>query len=265
MKNGSMFLVSQGFSLFGLEIKWYGLIMAFAMVCGLLNAFWICKIKNYNKNMPIDLVIAAIPCALVGARLYYCIFHGVNSFVEIFEVWKGGMAIYGGVIGGFLGICLCCLIKKYPLAQACDVAAPCLILGQCIGRIGCYFAGCCYGIEVVNQAHQWFPFSVQIDGVWHYSTFFFESFFNLIGYIVLMIVMKKTKPYGITTASYLMFYGVVRSILEGFRGDSLYLFNTGIRVSQALSIVLVAVGLALLITIIVLDRKKKKAGDKSNE
>ena len=80
-----------------------------------------------------------------------------------------------------------------------------------------------------------------------------------------MIVMKKTKPYGITTASYLMFYGVVRSILEGFRGDSLYLFNTGIRVSQALSIVLVAVGLALLITIIVLDRKKKKAGDKSNE
>lgn len=265
MINGSMLLVSQGFSLFGLEIKWYGLIMAIAMLCGLLNAFLICKVKKYNMAMPLDLVIAAIPCALVGARIYYCVFHGVESFGEIFRVWEGGLAIYGGVIGGFLGICLCCLIKKYPLAQACDIAAPCLILGQAIGRIGCYFGGCCYGIEVVNEAHQWFPFSVQIDGVWHYSTFFFESFFNLIGYVVLMIIVKKTKPYGITTASYLMFYGVVRAILEGYRGDSLYLFGTGIRVSQALSILLVALGLALLITIIVLDRKKKKSGVSNNE
>jgi len=258
MINESMLLYSQGFNLFGLEIKWYGVIMALAMIAGLGNAFLICKIKKYDKSMPLDLVIAAIPCALVGARLYYCLFNGVSSFGEIFEVWNGGLAIYGGVIGGFIGICLCCLIKKYPLSKACDIAVPCLILGQAIGRIGCYFGGCCYGIEVTNEAHMWFPFSVEISGVWHYSTFFYESFFNIIGYVVLMLVIKYTKPLGITTASYFIYYGVVRAIIEGFRGDSLYLFNTGIRVSQALSIFLIALGVALLIAIIVINHKKSK-------
>ncbi len=268
MEHVHQFLYSQGFYLFGLEIKWYGFIMAMAMLVALANAFLICKVKKYPMGMPLDLVIAAIPCAIVGARLYYCIFNGVSSFGEIFRVWEGGLAIYGGVIGGFLGIWLCCAIKKYSLAQACDIAAPCLILGQAIGRIGCYFGGCCYGIEVVDRNLQWFPLSVQIDGVWHYSTFFYESLMDFIGYVVLMFVMRYTDGKGITTASYLMFYGVVRAVIEGFRGDSLYLWGTGIRVSQLLSVILVMAGIAILVLAILNKKGKlhfKKKGAEGQE
>ena len=190
--NDFLLLGSQSFSLLGLNISFYGLIMALAMIFGVVCACFLCKIKKYDFSMPIDLALFALPCAIVGARLYYCIFNGVSSFVEIFEVWKGGMAIYGGVIGGFLGILLCCKIKKYSLARACDLAVPCLIIGQAIGRVGCYFAGCCYGVETLNPALQTFPLSVQINGHWHLATFFYESVLNILGFIALTIIFSKT-------------------------------------------------------------------------
>ena len=141
---------SKTFSIFGFEIAWYGLIVALGMLFGVIVAILICNRKKISKEMPIDIALFALPTAIIGARLYYCIFNGVSSFWQIFRIWDGGMAIYGGVIGGFLGVLLCCKIKKYSLLEACDLAAPCLILGQAIGRIGCYFGGCCYGVETLN-------------------------------------------------------------------------------------------------------------------
>lgn len=242
MKN--LLLNSQGFSLFGFNVSYYGLIMALAMVFGVICAYFLCKIKKYDLSMPIDLALFALPCAIVGARLYYCIFNGVSSFWEIFEVWKGGMAIYGGVIGGFLGVLWCCRLKKYSLARACDIAAPCLIIGQSIGRIGCYFAGCCYGVETLNPALQVFPLSVLINGHWHLATFFYEAFLNLIGFVVLVLIFSKTQKKGITTSWYLIIYGVIRFILEQFRdpAELLTIGNTGLRVSQVLSLVLIILG-----------------------
>ena len=256
-------LCSQTVSLFGLNISFYGLIIAVGMVLGIVVACLICKKKNIDVSMPMDLALFALPCAIVGARLYYCIFNGVDSFVQIFEIWKGGMAIYGGVIGGFLGILLCCKIKKYSLLQACDIAAPCLILGQAIGRIGCYFAGCCYGIEATNPNMQVFPISVQIDGVWHLATFFYESLLDLIGFIILLIITFKSQKKGNVTAGYFVTYGLIRVVLEQFRdpAESLMLGATGIKVSQLLSLILVIIGVVLFVYNFKLKNKEAKSNE----
>ncbi len=255
----NLLLQAKSFNIFGLTVSWYGVIVALGMLLGVVSAYIICKKKDYDTNMPLELALYALPCAIIGARLYYCIFNGVDSFVDIFKIWEGGMAIYGGVIGGFLGICLCCKIKKYSLFRACDIAAPCLILGQAIGRIGCYCAGCCYGIEATNPAYQVFPISVEIDGIWHFATFFYESALNIIGFIVLLIITAKTKKNGYVTGSYLMIYGVVRAILEQFRdpAEALCIGSTGIRVSQLLSVILIILG--AILTIYTFKSKNKEA------
>ena len=210
--------------------------------------------------MPLDLALYALPFAIVGARLYYCIFNGVDSFLQIFKVWEGGMAIYGGVIGGFFGVLLCCKIKKYSLLQSCDIAAPCLILGQAVGRIGCYFAGCCYGIETKNPTLQIFPISVEINGVWHLATFFYEAILNLIGFVILIIITAKTKNKGYVTAGYFIIYGLVRAVLEQFRDplESLMIGTSGIKVSQLLSIILVFIGVAIIVFNIIKNKKAEK-------
>lgn len=252
--------VSQEFSFLGLTISWYGVIIAIAMILGVFVAYLICKKKNISTSMPVDLALFALPCAIVGARLYYCIFNGVSNFWQIFEIWNGGLAIYGGVIGGFLGVLWCCKLKKYSLLQACDLAAPCLILGQAVGRIGCYFGGCCYGVETTNQALQVFPLSVEINGVWHLATFFYESFFNILGFVVLIILSIKTKRNGITTAWYFIIYGIVRAILEAFRDpkELLTIGSTGIRVSQLLSMLLIIVGVVLFVCVLIKKQKENK-------
>lgn len=263
-------MLNPGFSFFGIwEIKWYGVIIAFAMVMGMVAAIFTSKAKGYNKGIVLDVAIAAIPLALVGARLYYVIFYGVNSFWEIFEVWNGGMAIYGGVIGGFLGIVIVSKVKKVPILDLCDIAAPCLILGQAIGRWGNFVNQEAYGALITNPSFQWFPFGVYIDssnftsdainqiesfygtsmgvdGAWFNATFFYESFWNLIGFVVLMMIVFRIKIPGIVTSCYFIYYGIGRAIIEGFRTDSLYLWNSSIRVSQALSILLVIGGIVML-------------------
>lgn len=237
------------FKFFGLSISYYGLIIAIGMGLGIFVA---CKLAKYRGLKKEDIFIVAcyiLPLSIIGARLYYVIFSGkAYSFLEIFEIWKGGMAIYGGVIGGVIGIALYCLIHKKNFLDVTDVAVVALILGQGIGRIGCYFAGCCYGIEVTNKALQWFPFSTKIDGVWHLSTFFYESFFDLVIFAVFtFLIIKKVKNRGIMSSLYLISYGVVRCVIETFRGDSLYIGT--MKVSQLLSILIIIGGIILMLII----------------
>lgn len=254
----SFLLESRSFNLFGLTISFYGLMIAIAMILGVSFAFLICRVKKYDNNMPINLALFAIPLAIIGARLYYCAFNGVSSFWQIFKIWEGGMAIYGGIIGGFIGVLLCSKIMHYSLLDCLDLAAPCLIIGQAVGRIGCYFAGCCYGIETDNEALQVFPISVLIGGKWHLATFFYEAVLNLIGFIILMIITKKSDKKGIVVSSYLIIYGFVRALLETIRdpSESLMFFSTGIKVSQGLSVLLFIFGIVMLF--VILNRKPKK-------
>ena len=250
-------LLNPGFSFFGLwEIKWYGVIMAASMLCGILLAFYTCKKKGYSTDIIFDLALAILPLAIVGARLYFCIFYGVDSFGEIFAIWNGGMAIYGGVIGGIIGVFIVSKVKKIPFLDLCDIAAPCLILGQCLGRWGNFVNQEAYGYA--TDSMQFFPFSVFIENCnqavcscggrgWHMATFFYESFWNAIGVVVLLIILNKIKLRGITTASYFVYYGLGRSIIEGMRTDSLMFL--GLRVSQWLSIALIILGVVMIVLI----------------
>lgn len=246
------------FLFFGLEITYYGFIIAVGMALGVFVACKNAKLRGLTTD---DLILTAcyvLPLAIIGARLYYVIFsQQTYSFVEIFRIWDGGMAIYGGVIGGAIGVMLFCLIHKKNFLDVADIAAPSLILGQAIGRIGCYFAGCCYGVEVTQESLMWFPLSTQINGVWHLSTFFYESFWNLIVFVVLMILLRKNKMRyrGSIMALYLIGYGVGRAWIEALRGDSLYL--GAIKVSQLLSFILIIAGIIIIILNYILNKKGK--------
>ena len=149
-------------------------------------------------------------------------------------------------------------MRKKNFFDVADVAAPCLILGQAIGRIGCYFGGCCYGIETTNQALQFFPMSVMIGGTWHLATFFYESFFDFLICIILILVLKKVNIKGVVLGGYMILYGIVRAILEGLRDSSAALFIGGLKVSQLLSIIIIAGGVALIVCQALLYHKKKK-------
>lgn len=256
-------LVESGFKIFGLEISYYGLIIAVGIGLGIFIAIKNAEKRGLKGDDIITLALYAIPLAVLGARIYYCLFFEDSfSFVEFFKIWEGGMAIYGAVIGGAVGAVLFCLIHKKNFLAVADVACISLILGQGLGRIGCYFAGCCYGVEVTNPAFMWFPFAVEMSGVWHYSTFFYESFFNLIIFgVLLFLFRKKVNTTGVIFSLYILCYGVVRCIIETFRGDSLYIFNV-IKVSQLLSAILIIVGIIMLV--IIYTKKKKGVSNEEN-
>lgn len=249
--------LSVGFDIFGLHFSVYGLLMA----VGFVVAYFICdslfrKSGEFKKDVTIDLLLIIFPFSILGARIYYCIFSGVQySFLEFLQVWNGGLAIYGGIIGGFLGVLLYAIIKKINLFKLTDVIVVGLILAQGIGRIGCYFGGCCYGIEVTNPNLCWFPLSVLIDGHWHLSTFFYEAIWNFLGFILLFFVYNKTKQKGLTTGAYLAYYGFGRCVIETFRGDSLFIGP--LKVSQFLSIILMLIGIGLIVLSFIIKKKAK--------
>lgn len=237
------------FLFFGLQITYYGFLIACAMALGVFLACKNAKMRGLKSD---DLIIAAcyvLPLGIIGARAYYCIFSPESySFLEFFRIWDGGLAVYGSIIGGAIGLLLYCLIHKKNFFDVADITVPSIILGQAIGRIGCYFSHCCYGIEVTDPNLTWFPLSVLMsDGKWHLATFFYESIWNLLGFVVLMLLLRvfKLRQRGSISASYLIIYGIGRAWIEGLRGDSLYIGS--IKVSQLLSIILIIVGLGILV------------------
>ena len=247
------------FIFFGLNITYYGLIIALGMAFGVILA---CKNANLRGLKTDDFLIIAcyvLPLSIIGARIYYVIFSldKIYSFWDVFKIWEGGMAIYGGVIGGAIGIILYCLIHKKNFLDVGDIAVSSLILGQAIGRIGCYFAGCCYGIEVTDPSLTWFPLSTKINGVWHLSTFFYECIWDLMVFAILIFFLRKNKlKYrGSLIYLYLILYGTGRAWIEALRGDSLYI--GAIKVSQLLSILLILTGIIMIIVTEILHRKNK--------
>lgn len=240
MINSINILAKTHFSLYGLLMA-VGFVVAFLIATVLFR-----KSGEFKKDIALDLLLIIFPLSIIGARIYYCIFSETSfTFLEFLQIWNGGLAIYGGIIGGFLGVLIYSLVKKINLLKLTDVIAVGLIIAQAIGRIGCYFGGCCYGIEVTNPNLMWFPFSTLIDSVWHYSTFFYESIWNFLGFILLFIVYNKTKQNGLCTGIYLAFYGLGRFMIEALRGDSLYI--GGLKVSQLLSAILFIVGITIII------------------
>lgn len=262
-------LTNPGFYIFGKHIAWYGVLMASAMLVAVVFCCYLAKRRNLKADNFVGAALWAIPLAVIGARLYYIAFSGREwTFLEAIRIWDGGVAIYGGIIGGVIGLLIHSLISKKNFFDFADVIAPALILAQAIGRWGNFINQEAYGWEVTNPALFGFPFSVYIEKCtqagcecsgsgWHLATFFFESYFNLVGFVILFLLLIYSQRKGIVVAGYMIYYGIVRAVVEGFRTDSLYIGNSTLRVSQLLSIILIAVGVGMMIYFFIKCKKQK--------
>ena len=236
------------FTLFGKDIYWYGIIIACALVIGVVLGVREAKRRGYRADMILDFMLIAIPICIVCARLFYVIFKWsvyMQDPIRIIMIWEGGLAIYGGVIGGVIAAIIFYKWRRVPVGEILDIAAPSIIIGQAIGRWGNFVNQEAHGRLILDPNWQWFPVGVNIDGLWYQATFFYESIWNLLVFITLMILRKKVKLPGGIFAFYLILYGAGRFWIERLRTDSLMWGS--IRVSQALSVLLFVGGILYLV------------------
>ena len=243
----------------GHGIYWYGIILALGMLAGLLLCMKQARRFGLTEDNVLDMVLWAVPACIVGARLYYVLFYldlyrtadGGLDWGAMIAVWDGGLAIYGAVIMGFVVACLYARKKKLKLWALTDLCAMGLLIGQSIGRWGNFVNREAFGAQTTLpwRMRLWTS-SYQYIEV--HPTFFYESLWNLIGLLLLLFVITKGRRFdGENTCFYFLWYGLGRTWVEGLRTDSLYLFDwtfmgAPIRVSQALSIVLVLVSACVL-------------------
>lgn len=227
------------------SLPWYSVLIVTGFCAAI---FWGAKEEKrlrLPKDTVVDLALWVIPLGIVGARLYY-VFFAWDTFAEnplsILYIWRGGLAIYGGIIGGFLAAFLFSRHRHISLCTILDMLTPGVLLAQAIGRWGNFFNMEAYGLPITNQALQFFPLGVQIPEngvlVWHMATFFYESAWDLAGFVILALSRKKMRRPGDITAWYFLLYGSGRLIIEGLRLDSLMTTGGSARISQLLSVLL---------------------------
>ncbi len=256
------------FSVFGIDIALYGVIIAFGMLFGLLMACRQAKTTGQKTSVYSDYVIWGIIFSLIGARLYYVIFawdHYKDDLLQIFNIRNGGLAIYGGVIAAFLSAYIFCRIKKYNFLLFWDTALCGLILGQAIGRWGNFtnqevfggytdsFLAMRLNLANVNQTFVTDEMRAHIqtidgkDFIQVHPTFLYESLWNLMVLLLMIFFTKKKKFHGEISLLYLVGYGVGRFWIEAVRTDQLKIGSTGIPVSQLLAGICVVVGVVIWI------------------
>ncbi|MCI7239990.1 prolipoprotein diacylglyceryl transferase [Aerococcus suis] len=245
------------FHLFGWPVYWYGVIIGGAILLAITLASREMRRKGFNDDFVLDLMIWAIPIGFLGARLYYVIFewpYYLAHPTEIFAIWQGGIAIYGGVIAGALTVYFYSKYRGFSPYFILDLAAPYLLLAQSIGRWGNFVNGEAHGGPVSESflSHtlhlpQFIVDGMLIDGTYYHPTFLYESLWNVLGVILLLILRRqqKTLKLGETTLLYLIWYAFGRFFIEGMRTDSLYLGP--LRISQVLALVIFILGIGLII------------------
>lgn len=221
------------FNLFGISVRWYGILISIGVVIGTILALKESKRIGIDEDTLIDLLLYAIPIALVGARVYYVIFswdYYKNNLMEIFNFRAGGLAIHGGIIAAIIVAVVFSRKRKIDFWKVADSCAPSLILGQAIGRWGNYINQEAYGSPTD------LPWGIMIDGVKVHPTFLYESMWNFLVFLFLLWYRKnKSKVSGEVFLLYLMLYSAIRFFIEGLRTDSLMMGS--IRVAQLVSII----------------------------
>lgn len=275
----------KSFSLFGVDIAFYGVIIAFGMLAGIALVCYDAKSSGQDYNLYIDFAMYAIIFSVIGARLYYVAFSWDYYSAhpsEIINIREGGLAIYGGVIAGVITCIVYTKIKKISFFKVADSAVLGLILGQIIGRWGNFFNREAFG-GVARDKNPW-AMRIYFDENYDISqvpdvvkngmealrgkalseigyiqvqpTFLYESLWNLFVLVLMLIFRRKKKFDGEVILWYLIGYGIGRAVIEGMRTDQLIMPVTGWPVSQALSIVVATVS---VIVVIVKRRKIAKA------
>jgi len=238
------------FSVFGFDIYFYGVFIALGFMCGTLYCAKKSTAFGLTEDDVYDFLLWLLPMSILGARLYYVGFrldYYLKHMNEFFAVWEGGLAIYGGVIAGIITAFFVCKVKKIPVLAMLDLVVFGLIIGQIIGRWGNFMNREAFGAETEVFCRMGLTAP---DGttVFVHPTFLYESLWNLVGLVFLMWFNKKglRRYEGQNILIYFLWYGIGRTWIEGLRTDSLYIGSSGIRVSQALSVVLALTALIIL-------------------
>ena len=243
----------------GHGIYWYGIILALASLAGMLLCMKLAPRYGLTEDNVLDLVLWAVPCCILGSRIYYVVFYldlyrnadGGLDWGRIIAIWDGGLAIYGTVIAGALVAFLYTRRKKIRFGAMADLAVIGLLLGQVIGRWANFINREAFGgpTDLPWRMRLWVS---QYQSVDVHPTFLYESLWNLAGLCLILFIVSKGRRFdGENTWFYFLWYGLGRSWIEGLRTDSLYLFDwtflgQPIRVSQALSLVMACVAAVML-------------------
>lgn len=278
------FAVSKTLNLGFATVRWYGAIIAFGFLLAVLFGGRIAYKWKINLDKMIDVLLYGTIGGIVGARLYYVLFRWDYYSVhlaEIPKIWEGGLAIYGGIIGGLLCAFIVCKVEKINYLNLLDMASMSLLIGQGIGRWG-NFANqeafgaftyknwgmmsdtvasyienhaSYYGLENCENIKQY----IADNNLYVHPTFFYESVWCLLSFAVLYLVLRKWRKFsGQLFLCYGVLYGLERAVVEGLRSDSLYIGTTNIRVSQLISAVLVLICGVLLVTLTIKYTKHPK-------
>lgn len=243
---GEFTVNSVAFTVFGHPIAWYGVIITVGILLSAVYGISRAKLEGISEDDMLDVILAAVIFSVIGARIYYVIFYGnYKTFYDVIAIWNGGLAIYGAVIAGAVTLCVMAKLKKKSPLVMLDIGAASIPLGQAIGRWGNFMNAEAYGYETTLPWRM--GIAVAGETMYVHPTFFYESVWNLIGFLLLWYLYKKKRFNGQIFLTYIAWYGFGRMFIEGLRTDSLWLITGVVRISQLLGAVSFAVATALLI------------------
>lgn len=233
-----------------IQIYWYSITMLLAILTGSFLFYKALKKKKISEFDITNILFYAVLFGIIGARVYYCLFnldYYLKYPLEILEVWNGGLAIHGAILGGFIAIVFYCKKHKINILKITDAASFSVIIAQAIGRWGNFFNGEAHGgittLETLKNMliPNFIIKGMYIDGNYYLPTFYFEFLWNLIGFIVLFTIYKKYKNLktGMLTGLYFMWYSFGRFFIEGLRTDSLLISNISLVVLITIFILLI--------------------------
>lgn len=243
-----------------LGISWYAILIVAAIIIGYLISSREAARKQLPQDLIIDFLLYAIPLGILFARIYYVVFRFnmySEDFFSIFNIKEGGLAIYGGVIGGLIAARIVSRKHRVSTLTLLDIVAPSLVLGQGIGRWGNYINMEAYGLRITEEYLHFFPFAVEIPvgnvWYWHLATFFYEFCWDILVFAVLIFISRHLRRKGDVFCWYILLYCSGRTVIEGLRYDSLTFISEFVRISQVLSAI-AALGIVIYFFIRICDR-----------
>lgn len=246
------------FTIFGLEIRWYGILISSALVLSILIASFRAKKNNIKTDAVLDIIIWSVPIGIIGARLYYVIFNWdyySGNLARIINIRGGGLAIHGGLIFGVITALIVCAIKQINFLKMADLLIPEVALAQAIGRWGNFFNGEAYGSETN------LPWAIVVDGKSVHPTFLYESIWCFFLFFLLIYIAKNKKFDGQILLLYGILYSIERFFVEGLRTDSL-MFGS-LKQAQLISITILIISIILYFYNLRVNKSKLKYRSKS--
>ena len=238
------------FEIFGKPIFWYAIIIATGFLLAVFYGLKRSSEFSLSEDNIMNMLVLAVPFAIIFARVYYVVFNFseyAGDPIRVLYIWEGGIAIYGAIIGAVIGALIYCRFAKVSFLDIADIGALGLLIGQAVGRWGNFVNAEAYGgVTDVLWRMELYDAAAGARICVH-PTFLYESLWNALGFVLLHFYSKRKKFRGEIFLLYTAWYGLGRAFIEGMRQDSLYLFNTGIRVSQALAIIVLVASVGILI------------------